>query len=138
MGNGTSSSAAASGYPGNRGSSSRPIHATVAVASGGSSGGRPVQAATRLTRHSVTTHLPPGAQRAQQQQQQGQPSLQRQQQQQQQPQQQQQQQQQQQPVTQTLSAPGAYSISPNDAGLTQVFRVSVPPGVVPNQEFQGE
>jgi len=134
MGNGTSSSAAASGYPGNRGSSSRPIHATVAVASGGSSGGRPVQAATRLTRHSVTTHLPPGAQRAQQQQQQGQPSLQRQQQQQQQPQQQQQQQ----PVTQTLSAPGAYSISPNDAGLTQVFRVSVPPGVVPNQEFQGE
>ena len=135
MGNGTSSSAAASGYPGNRGSSSRPIHATVAVASGGSSGGRPVQAATRLTRHSVTTHLPPGAQRAQQQQQQGQPSLQRQRQQQQQPQQQQQQQQ---PVTQTLSAPGAYSISPNDAGLTQVFRVSVPPGVVPNQEFQGE
>ena len=134
MGNGTSSSAAASGYPGNRGSSSRPIHATVAVASGGSSGGRPVQAATRLTRHSVTTHLPPGAQRAQQQQQQGQPSLQRQQQQ----QQQQQQPQQQQPVTQTLSAPGAYSISPNDAGLTQVFRVSVPPGVVPNQEFQGE
>merc|ERR1719199_1457335 len=107
MGNGTSSSAAASGYPGNRGSSSRPIHATVAVASGGSSGGRPVQAATRLTRHSVTTHLPPGAQRAQQQQQQGQPSWQRQQQQ----QQQQQQPQQQQPVTQTLSAPGAYSIS---------------------------
>lgn len=49
----------------------------------------------------------------------------------------QQQQQQQQPLTaQTISRPGAYSISRNDAGPTQVFRVVVPAGVGPNQEFQ--
>jgi len=47
------------------------------------------------------------------------------------------QQQQQQPLTaQTISSPGAYSISRNDAGPTQVFRVQVPSGVGPNQEFQ--
>lgn len=45
--------------------------------------------------------------------------------------------QQQPPLTaQTISRPGAYSISRNDAGPTQVFRVTVPAGVGPNQEFQ--
>uniref|UniRef100_A0A6U3VGG6 HECT-type E3 ubiquitin transferase n=1 Tax=Ditylum brightwellii TaxID=49249 RepID=A0A6U3VGG6_9STRA len=39
-------------------------------------------------------------------------------------------------TVQTISAPGAYSISRNDGGATQVFRVQVPPGVVPGQEFQ--
>ncbi|KAL7546229.1 hypothetical protein ACHAWF_009565 [Thalassiosira exigua] len=35
-----------------------------------------------------------------------------------------------------LNRPGAYSISRDGAGPTQVFRVQIPAGVVPGQEFQ--
>ena len=38
--------------------------------------------------------------------------------------------------TNTLSRPGAYSISREGAGPTQVFRVQIPNEVRPGQEFQ--
>jgi len=40
------------------------------------------------------------------------------------------------PTAQTLSSPGAYSISRNSTGSTQVFRVTIPSNVRPGQEFQ--
>lgn len=39
-------------------------------------------------------------------------------------------------TTSTLSRPGAYSITRNATGPTQVFRVQIPHEVQPNQEFQ--
>jgi len=35
-----------------------------------------------------------------------------------------------------ISRPGAYTISRNSEGSMQVFRVTIPPNVQPNQEFQ--
>lgn len=40
------------------------------------------------------------------------------------------------PAAMAISGPGAYSISRNSQGSTQVYRVIIPPNVVPNQEFQ--
>jgi hypothetical protein len=41
------------------------------------------------------------------------------------------------PAATAISRPGAYSVSRSTSrGSTQVFRVTVPPNVVPNQEFQ--
>jgi hypothetical protein len=39
-------------------------------------------------------------------------------------------------ATTATSEPGAYSISRNHQGPMQVYRVTVPPNVSPNQEFQ--
>ncbi len=40
------------------------------------------------------------------------------------------------PTAQTISQPGAYSISRNSAASSEVFRVRIPHNVRPNQEFQ--
>lgn len=38
--------------------------------------------------------------------------------------------------TATINGPGAYSISRNATGSPQLYRVTIPPNIRPNQEFQ--